>query len=73
MSPVEPGAATSARFIAEPDDDAIDQRASGFGPHDPPWRVRDAETGRIIEHGFRLEDGALGYAEALNHFPPAEL
>jgi hypothetical protein len=41
-------------------------RASGFGPHDPPHRVVDRRTGKTVEHGFRLEDTAIAYAEALN-------
>lgn len=70
MSPGEPGAATEpeARFIAEPDFTGLDQAAPGFGPHDPPWRVRDTWTDEVVEYGFRIEDGALGYAEALNRF-----
>ena len=58
MSPSEPGAAIEPRYIAEEDHAALDLKARGFGPHDPPWRVRDTRTGEIVEYGFRLEDGA---------------
>jgi hypothetical protein len=68
MSPLEPGAASEPRYIAEEDLAALSRAALGFGPYDPPWRVRDTRNGAIIEHGFRLEDGALGFAEALNRF-----
>lgn len=56
-----------ARYIASLDYGSGDYlSADGFGPHDPPWRVDDTATREVVEHGFRSEEAALAYAEALN-------
>ena len=56
-----------ARYGVAPDSrDSSHLQATGFGPHDPPYLVTDRRTGRVIEHGFRLEEAAVAYAEALN-------
>jgi hypothetical protein len=58
-----------ARYIAALDYGEGDYlEAEGFGPHDPAWRVEDTATGAVIERGFRTEDAAVGYAEALNQW-----
>ena len=56
-----------ARYYAAADNQASAHlTASGFGPHDPPYLVRDPQKDRVIEHGFRLQEAATAYAEALN-------